>query len=464
MGVALLLQSVTSQETVFRVRNLHGHREVLNERQREIFELQLTFSKEGDPIDLPMFYLQVFPTPIPLDVDSEMGMERALADFFKIYFDVKYPQLEDDIETSSPQFNSATVDIVEMRTITSQNTRNRKLQRQGTEFDIRTVLRFDYGVFPDYAQLKDDIQSVFDDFNLFLTDFLPAYTTTSLQLIDSGLYISGFTDPPTTSPTTTIPPSAPPTADTARNTVSEINQNAQINKKNGDGLGGIYPALICGVIVFLLTVLWLSYGRRKVADIESDEYSVPTAAGHISVDFDGRQEALDLEKDRHFQHQMQQEILEQYQNEEIAQQLRTTKRKNHKRPWHISGGHIQSERMEDGRTTIHISPEMAEDAHDAYEDEDEDEKDVDDADSADNADDTKQSTSRKHRDGAVIYNVASSMEDSSYYDNGRSLFCATGSSDFFGDSSVRYSQVQQQRTPLPSMSKGDAEFGRVGSL
>ena len=78
-------------------------------------------------------------------------------------------------------------------------------------------------------------------------------------------------------------------------------------------------------------------------------------------------------------HQREQERLEQYQTEEIARRLRAYRSDDSQPSWyHSSSGinhnhnhtpiPVQIERMEDGRTTIHISPETYGGDEDDYDD------------------------------------------------------------------------------------------------
>lgn len=446
-----------SSSNTFRVRNVHGPREEHNDRQRKLFELQLTFSKEGEPLLLPIYQLQVFPTPLPIDSDSALSMDAALGDFFKQYFDAKYPNVDGDdddtVTTDVPQFDSVLVETINVRTITSESKRTRRrLQRQGTEFDIRTTLRFEDGVFPEYSQIKQDLQLLFDDVDSFVSDYLPAYTTTALEQVDTVTYIPGFTDAPTTSPTTS--PTASPSGDstTPRNgTVSEINQTAQANDDNGR-LDAIYPALICGVVVFILTALWLAHRRNRVADIDVDDYSAPIE--HISVDYDGRQEAMDLAKERQREHQKEQERLEQFQNEEIARRLRASRQGSSlsNQAWLFSGNTVQSERMEDGRTTIHISPETYGGDYD-YDD-------------GNMSEITQGAVMNTSSSAPLILDMASLSDDSMFIDPPPStgIFCAAGNSGLFGGSSPKPGIKFQRHASMPNTKNDVVESASMDSI
>lgn len=407
--------------TNFKVRNVQSPQEELNERQRGLFALKLTFSKEGQPVDLPSFQLQIFPTAGNLTLDSELSVEQAIEDYLRTYFKTLYPNLDDDDDDETPQFNSIEVDVTGMRPVTSEDTRHgRRLQRQGTEFNVQTIMRFNDGIFPEYGALEESMQdAMFNNFNEFLTSFLPLYSTEELSGVDSGNYISGFTDPPTLSP------SMVPTD--SRGIISEINSNIPVNVQNTWGINPIYPAVICGGAVFILTALWLSYRRKRIADADMDALS---GIDHISVDFDGRQEALDLERQRHRQQRKLRKTQE-YSEEDKERQIEeeSPRKENRKRPWHISGEQVQSYSMEDGRTTVHITPEGA-----TY------------------ADESKTEL-------PMIINVASSMSGVSYRDDGHDLMSTpTGSSEYMNSSAVRYPS-EGQRRPLPSMRRGGAEFG-----
>jgi hypothetical protein len=426
-AAAAITQEGASSSANFRVRNVQGRLDELNDRQRELMTLELTFSQEGDPVDLPPFQLQIFPTPNPLTSESEITMKAALEDYLKVYFDGIYPELDTRPEESSPQFHSISVDLANMNSITSDNTR-RNLQRKGTQFDIQTVLRFQDGVFPEYEELsgnmKDAMSNNFDD---FLVNYLAFYATPELASIDSGNYVSGFTGPPTTAPTV-----APTTAGGLRNNISQINQGVTGNSDKGDGVNPLWPAVGCGVAMFVLTALFFSYRVKRLSDWDAGTDADDIE--HISVDFDGRQEALELERERRYQQQKEQEMLHEQQEREMLQQQQqkeaATPSKRKWGGWGKSQEPVERVRMEDGRTTIHIAPVL----------------------SADEDHDTRLAET------PMILNTASTMRDQSFHDEGKDLYRTYTSDSEYTDSEA--ASGWGGTSQLPSMSRGDAEFGR----
>lgn len=297
----------------------------MSERRRQAFELKITFSEEGEPVEIPVFQLQLFPTPTALDASSEMILETSLEDYLRTYFEDKYssPAGEDEddtTETTSPAFRSVSVDILEMRPVISTDTRmrgRRQLQRQGTELDVQTTLRFDDGIFPENSELEQDMsQSLRQDFDVFVRDYLSLYATDNPELdaIDSGAYLSSFTSSPTTSPTVSPP-----------RTIGALNTDVQ-NNANGKGSGvgyALYPAIGAGVAVFVITALILSARRRRnQARSKKGWYGDASSRGesvaHVSVDFDGREEAMEVERRR----RQQEEEEEAYARQEISRRLK----------------------------------------------------------------------------------------------------------------------------------------------
>jgi hypothetical protein len=325
--------SLATADSLFKVRNLQGvdNEKIMSERRRKIFELDLTFDDEGEPIDLPSFQLQLFPTPTTLDSSSEMILETALEDYLTAFFEQQYPPPDDDAPSdTSPYFRSALVDIVGMKDISSNNSRRRQLQRQGSELDVKTTLWFDNGVFPEYSTLDSDMQNALvNNFDVFLSTYLPAYASSAnpeLEAVDSGEYLSGFSSSPTASPSQAI-----------QRDVSQANEGIETNGRRGGPGYVLFPAIGAGVAMFIITALILSSKRRRAAaDRKSGYYDdeSTSAPAHISIDFDGRQEALELERER-------QE--EEYTQQAIARRLRASKAERY------------SERMADGRTTIHLA-------------------------------------------------------------------------------------------------------------
>jgi hypothetical protein len=300
------------------------------------------------------------------------------------------------------------------------------------------------------------MQSLFEDGESFISDFLPAYITSTLELVDTIVYVPGVTDPPTTPPTRspTTGPTAAPQGDAAaagggnstaaprNSTISEVNTTTPENLKNNRGIDAIYPALICGVVVFILTALWLAHRRHRVVDIvdaDADEYSAPME--HISVDYDGRQEALDIAKQRQLEHMRTQEDLEQYQNEEIARRLRASRQEN---AWYnLAGNAVQSEKMEDGRTTIHISPETYGSEDYDYHDE--------------NLSEMTQvpalmNTSSSSTPLVMDMTMTSMSDESVYYDQAPNtgIFCAAGNNGLFGGSAPKSTIKYQRHTTIPN--------------
>jgi hypothetical protein len=333
--------ALATADSLYKIRSRHdaNAEQVMSERRRKLLELDLTFSSDGDPTELPQFQLQLFPTTKSLDSTSEMILETALQDYLTSFFERKYPSnfnedtaTEESLNEAAPYFRSALVDIVESTTIFSTDTRRRRLQREGTALDIITTLRFADGIFPEYDQLQSDMQlAMFSNFDVFLKDYLPVYAGgyyPELEAIDSGKYVPGFTSPPTASPTSSTP----------RGTVSQANNQLQ-NNENGKGSGAgyvLFAAVGAGVLMFIITALVLSSRRRRAQANRKVRYlDEGSNVGHVSIDFDGRQEAVDLERER------QQEA---YAQREIARRLRASKDDE----W-------QRERMPDGRTTVYIA-------------------------------------------------------------------------------------------------------------
>ena len=368
-----------------------------DDMQRKLFNLGVSY-QTNSPIDLPPFQIQLFPTPGDLQLASKLAVEKSIDDYLTAYFGISYPDLEVD-DSSTPQFYSANAQIKGTRPVTSNATRLRKLSIEGTEFDVSAVLRFRDSVFPDYQAMKAIMQDAMaNNFSSFLKHFLPTYATPEIQGVDSGYYISGFTNPPSSSPTAA--PTAAPTAGTSLShgsgSLSQSNKSIPVNVKgNGGGINPIYPAIGCGVIVFILTALWLSYRRKRVNDCEMDDWS---DIDHVSVDFDGRQEALEVEQERQRKHLEEQERLEQEEQQAIQRNEKAREENSRKRPWNILGRHVQNVPMGDGRTTIHMG-------------------------SPSNADEAQTQT-------PIILNAASNMSGASFHDDGRDLTLnPTGSSE-----------------------------------
>ena len=331
--------SLVTSESLFRVRSLQNVNSADNvsERRRKIDEFDLTFDEEGEPIDLPTYKLQLFPIPSSLDSNSEMILETALQDYLTAFFLQQYPPATDDAEdteSAPPEFSSALVDIVDSKAVVSDDTRRRRLQREGMELDIDTTLWFVDGVFPEVSSLDTDMhEAFFNNFDVFLTEYLPAYAAgadTELDGIDSGVYLPGFTQPPTSSPSVGV-----------QRDISEANEGIE-NNIGGEGSGAgylLYTALGAGVAMFILTALVLSSKRRRVeADRKSgnnDDLSLGSRA-HVSIDFDGRQEALELERERRE---------EEYAQREIARRLKASKENR------------QSDFVSDGRRTLRFAKE-----------------------------------------------------------------------------------------------------------
>lgn len=446
--MAVLVQgAMATSNSAFRVRNVQGRQEELSGRRRKLFLLAMTFSQEGEPIDLPAFRFQVFPTNGTLTTENALEMERALEDYLKSYFGLLFPQTNEEVD-GTPQFVSVDVSIQNMSPVTSDETRRRQLQRQGTEFNILTTLRFVDSTFPAYGVLNSTMQdAMVNNFDQFLTSFLPYYATTDLADIDSGKYISGFTDPPTFKPT-----AAPTAVVNTRGSISEVNENLVPADDQGNKfLNPIYPAVICGVAVFILTAIWLSYRRKKGDDYETGADDLSDIE-HVSVDFDGRQEALEMERERLAKHRREQEELERQQQEMLKQKEITAlpDTKNRKRPWHITGGPVQSVDMNDGKTRIYVQPGRA-----TYAD-------------------------VRRIETPMILNAASSTSIGSFIDDGSDLALnptaswevnpseswdqnPTSSweenpSTSWEDSTSR-SRHEDHRIPLPSMGRGGARFG-----
>jgi hypothetical protein len=327
--------SLAAAESLFRVRSLHNvnNANIMSDRRRKILELDLTFEEEGEPIDLPTYKLQLFPIQSSLDSNGEMILETALQDYLTAFFLQQYPSAADetdDTESVTPEFKSATVDVVDSKAIVSDDTRRRQLQRQGMELNIDTTLRFVDGVFPDDSRLDSDMQKAFfTNFDVFLAEYLPAYAAgadTELDGIDSGVYLTGFTAPPTSSPSVSV-----------QRDISQANEGLE-NNVGGEGSGAgylLYTAIGAGVAMFVLTALVLSAKRRRIeADRKSgydDDVSVGSRA-HVSIDFDGRQEAMELERERRD---------EEYTQREIARRLKASK----------------ETRKSDGRRTLRFAKE-----------------------------------------------------------------------------------------------------------
>lgn len=381
-------------------------------------------------------------------------MEAALDDYLTAYFKGLYPELDTDPVDGAPQFLSASVGVASMAPITSDNARRNLQQRSGTQFDVETTLRFQDGIFPEYGELESNMQdAMFNNFDVFLADYLFFYGTPDLANIDSGTYISGFTTPPEATDNPTAAPSA-----SIGGSISQINESVPVNAQDGDGINPLYPAIGCGVVMFVLTALFLSYRRKRLLDMDvsTDDSDIE----HISVDFDGRQEAVELERERQLQYQKEQQMIHEQQEREMLQQQQQLeaqrKKNNNKRKnkfgWSKSKVPVEKIQMEDGRTTIHIAPVIPDEDSEYDQRPDEDDSVYD----------------RRRGELPMIFNVASSMSHESFHDDHDNDFMRTYTSDSGEHDSSASSNIYQPygngggRRPLPSMSRGGATFGAGG--
>jgi len=319
----------------------------MRERRRKVFEFEYPDDAyEGSPMDVPSFHLQLFPTTTELDTNSEMILETALQDYLTAVFKQQYPSgVTDSQGNPAPEFVSALIDIVGSKTIApggnvrrrQRQQQRRQLQRQGTDVTVKATLYFFDGIFPEDSSLESDLQTALSrNFNVFSTTYLPLYaagTNSELEGIDSGLYVasSSGASPTTPSPPAAAAPAAPTAPATAPSSptpspskpreVSQINQQAQNNggKKTAKEYF-LYSAIGAGVAMFIITALVLSSKRRRVTAEHRSRYNIDdesmSTRAHISVDFDGRQEALELERERRN---------EEFAQLEVARRLNATK-------------------------------------------------------------------------------------------------------------------------------------------
>lgn len=381
-----LLAPLASAASVFRVRPLSSSSSKSQhfERRKE-FTLELTFSDEGEAIELPPYQLQLYPTTQDLDDTSELFLETALEDYLRSRFEMWYPDVDDEeeeedaengetSESTTPVFTMLTVDVWDMTSFQWDGSRRlhqppkpkrqgqqeqpisqeRSLQRYGTTLDVKTTLRFKEGNFPTSEQLEHDMETaLFDNFNIFLSEYLFVYATPELLAVDTGNYISGFTNSPTSRPTPS--PTVNSGNDGSGPVFSEANQQPVNVRDKENRWNALYPAIFCGVAMFLLTALWLAHRRTRISDLDVDSESdggssscTPSDMEHISVDYDGRAEAreLELEQERYNYEQQQLQM-------ERAQQLQEQQYRS--RPM---AGPLQSVQIRDGQTTVHVPPIM----------------------------------------------------------------------------------------------------------
>lgn len=384
-------------------------------------------------MELPGFRLQLFPTPGDLSEESELVLGLALQDYLKATFEAAYPEVEDDDEetttTTNPQLISTTVELVSFTSVTSTDTRQRQRQlqgRQGTEVEVEATLTFKDETIPESSDIETQLDdALYNNFATFVTDYLSFYATDELEGIESGTYLSGATTAPSMAPTTE-PPS---TSGGGGGVIAAINNNTPVNVQSDTRLRALIPAAICGIAMFLLTTLFFAHRRRQLksfhldgADSESGYGGEDFAVDHISIDYDGREEARQLQLE---QQQMQQDIDADQLHE--LRELRKMEQERFSRPKPTQGT-ISSERVQGSAMALHVPPVME-----------------------------ARSSSRHYEPSAMVVGSASSSVGSSYYDD-RELNSLSGS-EWSTDNNVNIYGGQRK---LPSM-MGGGEFG-AGSV
>jgi hypothetical protein len=278
-----------------------------------------TFSDEGETLVLPLFSVQFYPkegNSGVLEDDSKRAIESAMGDYLldtlTNYF----------LEDSTVDLRSVRVNVVDWRVVGTSDERRRQSQRflrQGTEVDLEATLTFSAQPIPNERNVQEDVEASLSDTNMaaFLDEYLELETTAAqVPAVDAAVLVVV----PQTADDVGLP-EQPTAAPGERGSISEINQGIPVNVADDDGgISAIFPAAIVGVAVFLLTVFFFAQRRQRVIDIEdSFDDDDESKEEHISVDYDGKQQ------------------------EEEELRLR-------------SAGPLQSVRMDDGQTTLHIPP------------------------------------------------------------------------------------------------------------
>jgi hypothetical protein len=287
-------------------------------RRRDFFDF--TFSDEGETLILPPFSVQLYPIEgnggVLLD-DSRRAIESTMGDYLLDTLTNAF------LEESTVDLRSVQVKVVDERVIGTSGERRRlgqRFLRQGTEVALEAILTFSAQPIPDERNIQEDVKVSLSDTNMatFLEEYLALETSAEqLAAVDAAVLVvvpqttddDGLPEPPTAAPG-------------ERGSISEINQGIPVNVSGDDGgIDAIYPAAIVGVAVFILTVFFFAQRRQRVFDIEDSfvDDDDESKEEHISVDYDGKQQ------------------------EEEDLRLR-------------SAGPLQTVRMDDGQTTLHIPP------------------------------------------------------------------------------------------------------------
>eukprot|EP00934_Nitzschia_sp_Nitz4_P003711 Nitzschia sp. Nitz4//scaffold27_size158506//117784//119484//NITZ4_002616-RA/size158506-processed-gene-0.243-mRNA-1//1//CDS//3329545536//3701//frame0 len=388
--LAVSSSSSSSASASFQVRSLSASgttHQQSSGSDRQLFDFdKITFSEDGEPVELPAYQIQLYPTTQSISDTSQLAIETSLEEYLRNHFEDLYPKTDndnggDDDSSGPPEFVSVSVSVVgatsfeygRVRSLqtaadatTSSSTRphDRSLVAYGTTLDVETTMRFQDGNFPSSSDLEANMEdALFDNFNVFLSDYLSVYATPELLGVDTGNYLSGFTPSPTMSPTK---PTMAPTISSG--VIAGANRDQPVNATDdGNWLKSLYPAIFCGVAMFMLTGLWLASRRVRMSEVDDGSYldgeskSYPesmapsSAMEHISVDYDGRQEARELAEAEAMERERQSQRIER-EREYQRQKRRGMQEMGANSKYHL--GLIHSVPMTDGETTVHVPPSM----------------------------------------------------------------------------------------------------------
>jgi transcriptional regulator of met regulon len=256
-------------------------------------DYEITFSDEGVPYEVPVFRIQLVPTPGDLDNDSLSAIESAMADYL---LDELTNHWSDDDGTS--ELTDVSVTVVTHKSITT--TRNRQLRslETGTQLELLATLTFESQPLPSDTDVNEAMEvSLGDLTSPFVTDYLSVEAMADapqLQAVTSGTWLSSSDGDDTT---TTLPPLVDTTSTNGDgngngngNQISQANQGQMVADSN-PSIKAVYPAAIVGVAVFLLTVLFLAHRRARVDIGDNGSFD---DEDDVSVDYEDDKDEIEV--------------------------------------------------------------------------------------------------------------------------------------------------------------------------
>jgi hypothetical protein len=315
LGLVLVLSLqavVVAARPRYSVRNmLAANADTSTQTQRRDFAV--TFSDEGIPYGLPQFSIRLIPTPGILDNDSLSFIETEISDYLKVELKTHFSDGEADL--------TDVIVIVANHEATGNRQRQRNLET-GTQLDLLVTLMFEGQPHPKDNDIEEAMDEGLSNMDTILNKL---QGTPQLENVASLIVPTAA---PTEGPTRSASPSAAPVTtgnDGTDLSFSQANKGITTNIEP-DG-SAFWPALIVGVAVFVLTVIFLAHRRTKVADVD-ESYD----QDDVSVDCEENKDEIEVSA------------------------TRTDSNKN-QRDGNVDKMRIlNTVEMDDGSTTIHIPP------------------------------------------------------------------------------------------------------------